>query len=221
MIVNQTMARRTWPGEDPLGKRLRFDDEQSYRDWIARLESFGTYMDQTIALLRHGDPFGASVGLWWLGQSLMDLAPYINDARALALPLLGGGTGADRPGFHDWENILGYLGLLEWDHGIAWFTDTLGESLMLLSLVWAGWLLWRGGVDHRLLQFEIGEAGIGEARLGAEPGAVQRLAHRARGASRTRGREAQHGAESAACSHGQQRVPRDIHRFCPNSVSIS
>ena len=26
VIVNQTMARRTWPGEDPLGQRLRFDD---------------------------------------------------------------------------------------------------------------------------------------------------------------------------------------------------
>ena len=39
-------------------------------------------------LFREGNAFGAAVGLWWLGQSLMDLAPYINDARALALPLL-------------------------------------------------------------------------------------------------------------------------------------
>ncbi len=26
VIVNQTLARRTWPGADPLGRRLRFDD---------------------------------------------------------------------------------------------------------------------------------------------------------------------------------------------------
>lgn len=96
-----------------------------------------------VFLFREGNAFGASIGLWWLGQSLMDLAPYINDARALQLPLLGGGTGADRPGFHDWENILGYLGLLEWDHGIATFVDLLGSGFMLLSFVWGGWLLVR------------------------------------------------------------------------------
>ena len=52
-----------------------------------------------VALLRtNRDAFGASLALWWFGQSMMDCAPYIGDARALQLPLLGGGTGADRPG---------------------------------------------------------------------------------------------------------------------------
>ena len=35
-----------------------------------------------VALARHGDRFGASVALWWTGESLLDLAPYIADARA-------------------------------------------------------------------------------------------------------------------------------------------
>jgi uncharacterized protein (DUF885 family) len=35
-----------------LAERLKFGDEQSYRDWISRLERYGTYMDQTIALYR-------------------------------------------------------------------------------------------------------------------------------------------------------------------------
>jgi uncharacterized protein (DUF885 family) len=35
-----------------LAERLNFDDEQAYRDWIARLESFGTYVDQAIILYR-------------------------------------------------------------------------------------------------------------------------------------------------------------------------
>ena len=64
------------------------------------------------------DSFGASVCLWWAGQSLMDLAPYIADARALRLPLLGGGTGADSPGRHDWANLLRPLGWLERD--LSW-----------------------------------------------------------------------------------------------------
>ncbi len=43
-------------------------------------------------LVVNKDSFGASICLWWVGQSLMDIAPYIADARALRLPLLGGGT---------------------------------------------------------------------------------------------------------------------------------
>lgn len=35
-----------------LAERLSFDDEQAYRDWIARLESYGTYVDQAIVLYR-------------------------------------------------------------------------------------------------------------------------------------------------------------------------
>ena len=29
-------------------------------------------------LLKNRDPFGASIGVWWLGQSFKDLAPYID-----------------------------------------------------------------------------------------------------------------------------------------------
>lgn len=89
------------------------------------------------------DTFGASVGLWWLGQSLMDAAPYINDARAGKLILLGGATGSDRPGYHDWHNILGQLGWLKYDHAIAGMVDASGTFLMLLSFIWAAILLRR------------------------------------------------------------------------------
>ena len=41
-------------------------------------------------LLQTRDPFGASVALWWFGENFFDIAPYINDARAGQLPLLGG-----------------------------------------------------------------------------------------------------------------------------------
>lgn len=97
------------------------------------------------------DNFAASVGLWWFGQSMMDLAPYINDARALALPLLGGGTGMDRPGMHDWHNILGDLGLLRQDHAIAAIADGLGALIMLTALAWGGFMLYREyrSIDRR------------------------------------------------------------------------
>jgi uncharacterized protein (DUF885 family) len=40
--------------EDELASALRFETVKDYEDWIARLRAFGTYMDQTIALMREG-----------------------------------------------------------------------------------------------------------------------------------------------------------------------
>lgn len=74
----------------------------------------------------------------------MDLAPYINDARALQLPLLGGNTGESSPyGFHDWEYILTETGLLRYDHTLAHFSYSLGILFMILAFAWGGYLLFR------------------------------------------------------------------------------
>ena len=89
-------------------------------------------------LIKNRDAFGASLALWWLGQSVMDTAPYINDARDLQLMLLAGGTGQDRPGMHDWENILLDLNLIEYERALAGAAEWLGELLMLIALLWGG-----------------------------------------------------------------------------------
>ena len=39
---------------DEMVDSLRFDSAQDFEDWIARLNEFGTYMDQTLALMRMG-----------------------------------------------------------------------------------------------------------------------------------------------------------------------
>ena len=93
-------------------------------------------------IVKNRDNFGGSIGLWWFGLSLMDCAPYINDARDLQLMLLGGGTGADRPGVHDWENILTALGLLQQERKIAWMADALGSLMVMLALAWGGYILY-------------------------------------------------------------------------------
>ena len=94
-------------------------------------------------VFRNHDNFGGSIGLWWLGQSFMDCAPYIADARALQLMLLGGGTGEDRPGMHDWENILLDLNLIQHDTRIAAGADALGTLLMLIAFAWGAYILLR------------------------------------------------------------------------------
>src|SRR5262245_20426773 len=100
-------------------------------------------------LVKNRDPFGASVALWWLGQSIMDTAPYINDARDLKLTLLGGGTGQDQPGMHDWENILLDLNLIEHERGLALAADRLGELILVVALIWGAAVLYR---QHALMK---------------------------------------------------------------------
>lgn len=92
-------------------------------------------------IFKHRDNFGASIGLWWLAQSMMDLVPYISDARAQEMWLLGGVQGKDIPGLHDWNNILSRLGLLEYDQVLSTLVMLLATGLMLLSFLWGAWLL--------------------------------------------------------------------------------
>ena len=78
-------------------------------------------------------------------ENFLDIAPYMADARAGELPLLGGNYGKSSPyGFHDWEFILGETGLLAWDKTLAALTLNSGRAIMVLAMVWGAWLLWRG-----------------------------------------------------------------------------
>lgn len=105
-----------------------------------------------VFLFKTRDTFGASVALWWFGQNFFDIAPYINDARSLSLPLIGGNTGHSSPyGFHDWEYLLTESGLLQYDHAIANFCIFAGTVTFLVSLVWGGILLYK---QYRTLQGE-------------------------------------------------------------------
>lgn len=100
-------------------------------------------------------PFSAAICLWWAGQNLIDVAPYIGDARALALPLIGewseemAGMRAFR---HDWHNILGAIGWLDHDRTLGRLTKVAGVLTMLLSWAWAAALL---HMQHRNLDGDV------------------------------------------------------------------
>jgi hypothetical protein len=97
-----------------------------------------------VFLLKTRDTFAAAFALWWFGENFLDLAPYINDARSLTLPLLGGNTGRTSPyGFHDWEFILKELGWAHYDHALAHIAYRLGTVLMIFALVWGGYILYK------------------------------------------------------------------------------
>lgn len=90
------------------------------------------------------DPFGGAMTFWWFGENFLDMAPYINDARSLSLPLLGGNFGHSSPyGFHDWEFILQELGLIQFDHLFARISFFTGCAIMITAYAWAVVLLVR------------------------------------------------------------------------------
>jgi hypothetical protein len=94
-----------------------------------------------IALWRQGDRHGATIPLWWLGQSFTNVAVYIRDARAQELPLVGGGE-------HDWFLILERFGLLESDLAIARFSTLVGAVCIGAAAV-LGWRVLRRSAQLR------------------------------------------------------------------------
>lgn len=92
-----------------------------------------------VALLRKGDAFGGAIGFWLLGVSVLDVAPYVYDAKEPYLVLLGGHTGEE--GGHDWIYLLSHLGLREYSQALGWWIHKLGALMVLTALGWGGWLL--------------------------------------------------------------------------------
>ncbi len=66
--------------------------------------------------LRQGDLFAACVCGPWLATNMYDSARYIADARSLSLTLVSVGGGDAQ---HDWQYLLGRLGMLGQDTTIA------------------------------------------------------------------------------------------------------
>jgi hypothetical protein len=121
-----------------------------FRPFGAFMQSLGGTLGQLlmpaiccgVLLIQTRDPFGASVALWWFGENFMDIAPYIDDARAGVLPLLGGNFGHSAPyGFHDWEYLLTESGLMHLDHGLARASFAMGCLIMVAALAWGAVLL--------------------------------------------------------------------------------
>jgi hypothetical protein len=108
------------------------------------LTAFGGSLMQTLVplafmvsfLWRGRDLFGAAAMCWWAGENLVDVAPYINDARMLQLTLLGGHTGREVEG-HDWEFILTQLNMLDFDIYLSRAVLATGRLWMAVALAWA------------------------------------------------------------------------------------
>jgi len=79
----------------------------------------------------HRQPYSAAVTLFWVAQSLFNVSVYVKDARAQALPLLGG-----EDTLHDWNYILGRVHLLRWDQTLGNVIYTVGLVTLGVSVLW-------------------------------------------------------------------------------------
>jgi hypothetical protein len=108
-----------------------------------RLETYGGTMGQltfpvllAVSFWRKGQALSFAASVIWFFENWLNIARYMADARALELPLLGGGD-------HDWNTIFTRWNVLEYDLNIAGTVKFIGWTGMWLAVLWVGWRWWR------------------------------------------------------------------------------
>jgi len=91
----------------------------------------------TVHFFWNGLRWAATFTSFWVAQNLFNVSVYIKDARARALPLLGG-----EDTVHDWHWLLNKMHLLVWDQTIGNLVYALGCIALLVCIA--------GGVYYSL-----------------------------------------------------------------------
>lgn len=81
----------------------------------------------------HKKPFSASIVMFWVGESIVDVYVYANDAVVMQIPLLSGLTGSEG-GFHDWNYLLTETGLLDSTPVIAKMIRFAGTIIIFAAI---------------------------------------------------------------------------------------
>ena len=83
--------------------------------------------------VRRQNYYSAGIVLFWVGQSILNVFVYANDAVVMELVLTSGMTGSEG-GFHDWNYLLTTTGLIKSTKIIAALIR-LGGSLTILAAI--------------------------------------------------------------------------------------
>jgi hypothetical protein len=94
-----------------------------------------------INFYQQGDFFAIALCFGWLSTNLFDIAAYVADARSMSLPLVSP-FGVENV-IHDWNYLLGKMGLLQYDATIAFILRCSATISMLICLIAGFWLLWQ------------------------------------------------------------------------------
>ena len=108
-----------------------------------RLETYGGTLGQlvfpvvlAVSFWRQGQAPAFAAAVIWFFENWLNIARYMADARALELPLVGGGD-------HDWNTIFTRWNLLSYDTDIAGTLRCLAWAGMATMVGWVGWRWWR------------------------------------------------------------------------------
>ncbi|MCS6874845.1 MAG: hypothetical protein N2Z23_08915 [Pyrinomonadaceae bacterium] len=81
---------------------------------------------------RREDYYSASIVLFWVGQSILNVYVYANDAVVMQLVLITGYTGSEGS-FHDWNYLLTRTGLIGSTKTIANLIRLVGTLIILIA----------------------------------------------------------------------------------------
>ncbi len=108
-----------------------------------RLETYGGTMGQlafpcvlAVSFWRKGQTISVAASAIWFFENWLNIGRYMADARALELPLLGGGD-------HDWNTIFTRWNVLQYDVRIAAVVKAIGWIGMLAACAWIFWRAWQ------------------------------------------------------------------------------
>lgn len=111
-----------------------------------RLEPYGGTLGQlifpvalAISFIHKGQPIPFAASVIWFFENWLNIARYMADARALELPLVGGGD-------HDWNTIFTRWNMLSYDLDLARIGNIGGWTGMTLAVAW---VIWRWRQDRR------------------------------------------------------------------------
>ncbi len=76
--------------------------------------------------------YSAAIVLFWVGQSILNVYVYANDAVVMQLPLTSGTTGSEG-GFHDWNYLLDKCGLLDSTRTVAGVIRFAGTAVIIAA----------------------------------------------------------------------------------------
>lgn len=76
--------------------------------------------------------YSAAIVLFWVGQSVLNVYVYANDAVAMQLVLTSGSTGSEGS-FHDWNYILDKFNLLDSTRTIAGIIRFTGTATIIAA----------------------------------------------------------------------------------------
>lgn len=82
----------------------------------------------------HYKYYSAAIVLFWVGQSILNVYVYANDAVVMQLVLTSGFTGSEGS-FHDWNYMLNSFGLLNYTKSISGMIRLLGTLTVISASV--------------------------------------------------------------------------------------